>query len=123
MANELDSFLTVLPLKILSILNIILIIVVSSYALHLVPQFDEMYKSFGGNIHPLTKLVRISYRYWLLLAIIPIGIYMKYLTSDNNLKPIPKIIFPSQILLLLFLILLAIFLIVILYLPIYNLAA
>ncbi len=123
MADELDGFLTVQIQKILSIVNIILIVFVSSYAIYLVPQFDEMYESFGTNIHPLTKLVRISYRYWLLLVIIPIGIYIKYLMKGNNLKSIPQIVLPIQLLLVLFLMILATFLIVILYLPIYELAA
>lgn len=96
----------------------------SAIALYVVPQFFEMYDYFGTNNLPfLTNLIIATYQYWLILVIIPIGVYSKYVhTNTDNEQILPKNILPLLILFLFFIVLLLPLMITSLYLPIFEFA-
>ncbi len=108
-------------LKILAILNAISILVYGVGVHFIIPEFEKLFLELDTELPFITKAVFATYRYWLFLLIIPIGIYIKYL----NAKELPQktenyilFIFTSM---LLFSIVLLPLLVIVMYFPIFEL--
>lgn len=109
-------------IKTLTILTGLLIIADFIFAHYFIPQFNEMYKSFDVSEIPLiTKIIVNTYKYWFLLLIIPIGIYL-YIKDTKIQKEIEIFLLSLLIILTIILAVLVPLIIWSIYLPIFELA-
>jgi len=110
-------------LKILAILTAISILIYGIGVHFVIPEFEQLFLSFETELPFVTKAVFAIYRYWLILLVIPVGIYFKYLNKQEiPAKTKNKILF-LFVSMLLFSIVLLPLLVTIMYLPIFELEA
>ena len=109
-----------MALRILAILTSIVILVYGIGAYFVFPEFEELYSGFGARIPFFTKAVLITYPYWLVFLVVPIGIYAKYLTRKELAKKTQNKILAVFISILLFSVALFPLLITAMYLPIFE---
>jgi type II secretory pathway component PulF len=110
-------------LKILAILTAISILVYGIGVHFLIPEFERLFIEFKTELPFVTKLVFATYRYWLILLVIPIGIYVKYLNKEELTTKIENRILFLFVAMLLFSIVLLPLLVTVMYLPIFGLEA
>ena len=110
-------------LKIFAALIAILIIIYSVGAFYILPEFEKVWDGFDIELPLLTKLLIVSYPYWLAMLIIPFIIYRKYLTKIDLSKKIKTRILFLFIVMLIFSVLFFPALIAIIYLPVFEMAA
>lgn len=106
-----------LPFKILTALNIILALIYGIGAYFVIPAFRELFISAGADLPAITLLVLDSYQYWIAIVILPIGLYLTYLTNDALSKAGETRLLTISIALFVFLILCLPLVIVALYAP------
>jgi len=110
--------------KILNILLAVLIVGVSLFGYHMIPEFIKMYESISIDIQQffLTQIIIVSYQFWVFSLIIPIFIYVKFLYKKINIKKSTKIwLLLIIIILIVFLTSMFPFISISLYLPIIDL--
>lgn len=107
-------------LKILALLTAITILVYGIGAYFIFSDFKEVFAGFETDLPFITKVVLISYPYWLVALTIPIGIYIKYLIKQELSKKVKNRILFIFISMLLFSIVLLPLLVIIMYLPIFE---
>jgi len=112
-----------LLIKILSIINAVLIITYGIGAFIVLPDFENVFVSFDAELPLLTKIIMASYPYWLATAVIPIGIYVKYLRKEQLKKSLQDQLFSVSIVMTVFLCTLLPTVIYAMYLPIFQLEA
>ena len=110
-------------LKILAILTAAIILVYGVGAYFILPDFEELFISFGADLPFITKAVLVSYPYWLVALLIPIGIYIRYLTKRELSEKVKNRILFVFVSMLLFSIVLLPVVIAAMYLPIFELEA
>jgi len=109
-------------LKILAALIAILIIIYSVGAFYILPEFEKVWDGFDTELPLLTKILIVSYPYWLAMLIIPFTIYRKYLTKTDLSKKIKTRILILFIIMLIFEVLFFPALIAVIYLPVFEVA-
>jgi len=108
-------------LKILAILTTISILVYGIGVHFVIPEFERLFIELETDLPFITKAVFATYRYWLVLLVIPVGIYFKYLNKNEvPAKTKNKILF-LFVSMLLFSIALLPLLVTVMYLPIFEL--
>jgi type II secretory pathway component PulF len=110
-------------LKILAILTAISNLVYGIGAYFVFPDFEKLFLEFGVDLPFLTNVVLVSYPYWLAVIIIPIGIYIRYLTKPELPKKVKNRILFVFVSMLLFSIVLLPLSVSLMYLPIFELEA
>lgn len=70
-------------MKILAIIISCLFLFWALAGIFVTPSFEELYISFGSDLPVLTKLVFITHKYWLGLALLPIPLF--YLLEKSKL--------------------------------------
>jgi len=83
----------------------------------------RLFLGFGADIPLFTKAVIVSYPYWLAALVIPIGIYIKYLTQQDLSKKVKNRILFIFVSMLLFSIVLLPLIVTAMYLPIFELGS
>lgn len=126
--SDLDSSAQVLsdetqlvPLKVITGFNIALSLIYGIGAYLVVAPFGVLFDSFGDGLPSVTRVVMGSYPYWIVIALLPIGIYFKYLTNDGLSKAVHVRLLYCSIAILTLLILFLPFLVIALYLPVFEL--
>ncbi|WP_417546688.1 hypothetical protein [Marinobacter sp.] len=110
-------------LKILAIFTAITNLVYGIGAYFVFPEFEKLFLEFGTDLPFLTNVVPVSYPYWLAVLIIPIGIYIRYLTKSELSKKVNNRIFFVFVSTLLFSIVLLPLSVSLMYFPIFELEA
>lgn len=107
-------------LKLLTIINAVLIFFVYIGSFFIIPEFSELFKGFGAELPLATLFVLKSYKYWVVFLIIPIFIYLKYLTTSRISSITEKNLIVVNISILVFLVLFLPLLVIAMYLPIFE---
>lgn len=110
-------------LRILAILTAISVLIYGVGAFFVLPEFEELFINFGAELPFGTKIVLVTYPYWLVALTIPIGIYIKYLTHQEISKKVKNRILFVFVSMLLFSIVLLPLVVTAMYLPIFELEA
>jgi type II secretory pathway component PulF len=110
-------------LKILTLFNSVLVVFFGIGAFLVIPGFERLFMEFGAELPQLTSLVLVSYPYWLLAAIIPVGIYIKYLRGKESLGINKTALLSVSIIMAVCLCLVLPTIIYAMYLPIFELGA
>lgn len=108
-------------LRILAALTAILILTYEIGAFFVLPEFEQLFVNFGDKLPLSTKIVIVTYPYWLVALIIPIGIYVKYLTRQELSKKVKNRILFVFVSMLLFSIVLLPLIVTAMYMPIFEL--
>lgn len=109
--------------KTFSIVNIVLIVLYSVGGYFVVPQFAELFKSFGADLPLVTKFVLISYHYWFVLLILPLSILVKYLITPEPPAWTNRILMYITMPMFVFLVFFIPLLVVAMYLPIFEMGS
>jgi type II secretory pathway component PulF len=107
-------------IRILTVINAILICIFSLGAFFIIPEFAELFKGFGAELPIATLFVLESYKFWPIFLIVPVFIYVKYLTSEKLAVNTEKNLLIVNISILVFMALLLPLLVYVMYLPIFE---
>ena len=110
-------------LRVLAILTMMSVLICGIGAFIVLPEFEELFINLGAELPFSTQLVLETYPYWLVVLIIPIGIYLKYLTQQELSKKVKNIVLLIFVSMLLFSVALIPLVITAMYLPIFELEA
>ena len=107
-------------LKLLTLISGITILIFGIGALLIIPEFDALFSGFGGDLPFMTKILITSYRYWLMLLIVPIAIYVVFLNKNELSIRTEKTIKITLIAILVFCGLLIPIVVISMYLPVFQ---
>lgn len=108
-------------LKVLAILDATVLLIYAIGAFFVFPEFEMLFQGLGTELPLLTWLVMKTYRYWLVLPLLPTVIYLGLLTKSNLKEWHQNTILISLVALALFSLVLLPLLIYAMYLPVFEL--
>ena len=110
-------------LKTLTLFNAVSVVFFGIGAFIAIPDFENLFIEFGTELPQLTSMVLVSYPYWLLAAIIPVVIYIKYLRGKESLGANKTVLLSVSVIMAVCLCLVLPTIIYAMYLPIFELGA